>query len=98
MKALFADTFYYLALFDPNDSFHQRAVEVTRELESNIITTAWILLELANSLSAASHRKVFATSSISCERTQALQYSKPIESCSILALSCIVAETIRTGL
>lgn len=39
MKALFADTFYYLALLDPNDSFHDRAVQVTRELESNIVTT-----------------------------------------------------------
>lgn len=59
MKALFADTFYYLALLDPNDSFHDRAVEVTRELESNIVTTAWVLLELANSLSAPPHRTVF---------------------------------------
>ena len=59
MKALFADTFYYLALLDPNDSFHERAVEVTRELSANIVTTAWVLLELANSLSAPKHRKVF---------------------------------------
>ena len=43
MKALFADTFYYLALLDPNDSFHERAVEVTRELSANIVTTAWVL-------------------------------------------------------
>ena len=60
MKAVFADTFYYLALLDPHDSTHEKAVSVTRGLESNIVTTAWVLLELANSLSALRHRKVFA--------------------------------------
>ncbi len=59
MKAVFADTFYYLALLDPHDSTHQKAVNLTRSLESGIVTTAWVLLELANSLSAPSHRKVF---------------------------------------
>ncbi len=59
MKAVFADTFYYFALLDPHDSNHDIAVDVTRGLESEIVTTAWVLLELANSLSAASHRKVF---------------------------------------
>jgi hypothetical protein len=34
MKAVFADTFYYLALLDPHDSFHERAVDVTRSLAS----------------------------------------------------------------
>ncbi len=32
MKAVFADTFYYLAQLDPHDSFHERAVDVTRSL------------------------------------------------------------------
>jgi len=59
MKAVFADTFYYLALLDPHDSTHEDAVNVTRALDSGIVTSAWVLLELGNSLPAPRHRKVF---------------------------------------
>jgi predicted nucleic acid-binding protein len=59
MKAVFADTFYYIALLDANDSTHETAVAATRELKSTV-TTAWVLLELANTLSASRHRGVFA--------------------------------------
>jgi len=60
MKAVFADTFYYIALLDANDSAHESAVAATRELKSTTVTTAWVLLELANTLSASRHRGVFA--------------------------------------
>ena len=61
MKAVFADTFYYLALLDANDSAHETAVRATRELKSmTTVTTAWVLLELANALSASRHRLIFA--------------------------------------
>jgi predicted nucleic acid-binding protein len=56
MKSVFADTFYYIALLDAKDS----AVRATRELDSTTVTTAWVLLELANALSASRHRTVFA--------------------------------------
>jgi uncharacterized protein len=60
MKAVFTDTFYYIALLDAKDSAHERAVRATRELDSATVTTAWVLLELANALSASRHRTVFA--------------------------------------
>jgi hypothetical protein len=60
MKSVFADTFYYIALLDAKDSAHERAVRATRELNSSTVTTAWVLLELANALSASPHRTVFA--------------------------------------
>ncbi len=60
MKAVFADTFYYVALLDANDSAHEAAVAATRNLKSTTVTTAWVLLELANTLSAARHRGIFA--------------------------------------
>lgn len=60
MKAVFADTFYYIALLDANDSAHEAAVLATRELKSTTVTTAWVLLELANTLSASRHRGIFA--------------------------------------
>jgi predicted nucleic acid-binding protein len=60
MKAVFADTFYYIALLDANDLAHETAVAATRELKSPTVTTAWVLLELANTLSASRHRGIFA--------------------------------------
>lgn len=60
MKAVFADTFYYFALLNPNDSAHKAALTATRKLDSATVTTGWILLKLANALSASRHRKLFA--------------------------------------
>lgn len=61
MKAVFADTFYYIALLDANDSAHKAAVDVTRQLKFPIETTGFVLLELANALSASRHRGVFGS-------------------------------------
>jgi predicted nucleic acid-binding protein len=60
MRAVFADTFYYIALLDANDSAHETAVAATRQLNSPTVTTVWVLLELANTLSASRHRGIFA--------------------------------------
>lgn len=59
MKAVFVDTFYYIALLDAHDAAHERAVSATHQLRSATVTTAWVLLELANALSASRHRGVF---------------------------------------
>ena len=50
MKGLFADTFYFLALFNSKDAAHRRAVEASRDLRANLVTTDWVLTELADAL------------------------------------------------
>src|SRR5262249_34937195 len=45
---IFADTFYYVALLNPNDRAHGRAVAATASLTSKLLTTAWVLTELAD--------------------------------------------------
>jgi len=46
MMAIFADTFYWIALADPNDSAHQRALTLTAErATSRIITIDEVLTE-----------------------------------------------------
>jgi uncharacterized protein len=46
MTALFADTFYWIALADPNDSAHKKALALTVELAgSRIVTTDEVLTE-----------------------------------------------------
>lgn len=53
MKQIFADTFYWVALINPRDNWHQRAREVTAKLENiELVTTDEILVELLNFMSA----------------------------------------------
>jgi uncharacterized protein len=54
MTALFADTFYWIALADFSDSTHERALAVTAErAASPIITTDEVLAEYLTFFSAA---------------------------------------------
>ncbi len=59
MKALFADTYYYLALVNDREKGHDRAVELARTRRSRTLTTAWILTEVGNFLSKGYERRVF---------------------------------------
>jgi len=61
MKALFADTFYYLALVSQDDAAHRGAVDMSRRLRGRTISTAWVLTEVADALAAPHQRGVFAT-------------------------------------
>lgn len=56
MRRAFADTFYYLALLNSSDESHVRVSEFTRSLVGEIITTDWVITELANTLSGAASR------------------------------------------
>jgi predicted nucleic acid-binding protein len=54
MKKVFADTGYWIALVNPRDQLHVRAVDVTRELASVLVVTSeMVLVELMNSFSDA---------------------------------------------
>ena len=59
MKAVFADTAFFLALINSRDQHHARASELNATLESPLLTTAWVLLEFANALSASRSRARF---------------------------------------
>ncbi len=53
MKQIFADTFYWVALINLKDNWHQRAREVTSTLKNvEIVTTDEIFVEVLNFLSA----------------------------------------------
>lgn len=56
---VFADTFYYLALVNPADSAHSRSVAFSRQADVQIVTTAWVVQELADALAPARTRSVF---------------------------------------
>lgn len=56
---VFADTYYCLALLVERDDSHRLAVEVTQQLQGQIVTTAWVLLEFANAVSKSRRRHYF---------------------------------------
>lgn len=60
MRPVFADTFYYLSLLNSGDSSHGVAVSVTRRLRRKMVTTAWVLTEVADAMSAPGNREVFS--------------------------------------
>lgn len=72
MKALFTDTYYFVALINPKDDYHAVAHEYTGKFGGRIVTTAWVLTELGNTLShPLANRPFFCRSSTTCGRTSA---------------------------
>ncbi len=51
-ELIFADTFYWVALLSPRDTFHRQAIAITAKLgKTKIITTDEVLGEVLNFLS-----------------------------------------------
>jgi hypothetical protein len=45
MTVIFADTFYLLALVNPNDRRHQQALAFSAAFAGKMITTCWVITE-----------------------------------------------------
>ena len=49
MKLAFVDTLYFVALFNPRDQWHERAIAASKVIaETKLITTEEVLIELLN--------------------------------------------------
>lgn len=59
MRCVFADTFYFLALLNVKDAAHDRAVALSESQDSALLTTAWVLTELADGLASSPRRDAF---------------------------------------
>ncbi len=59
MKAVFADTSFFLASLNPDDELHDKAIALSRQVTALRLTTAFVLLEVANSMSQAGQRSQF---------------------------------------
>lgn len=59
MKAVFADTSFFLASLNPDDELHKKAIAVSREVAAPRLTTAFVLLEVANAMCRAGQRPQF---------------------------------------
>lgn len=61
MKSIFADTWFFIAWLDPDDARHQEALGWLEMSNDFIITTRWVLTELANALVGTPLRQSAAT-------------------------------------
>lgn len=50
MRTVFADTFYFLALLNATDNAHAKAVAFTASFQGRLVTTGWVMTELADAL------------------------------------------------
>ena len=59
MNRVFADTSFYQALFSKRDRYHASAVAVLESLRAEIVTTDYVLVELAALMSRGDARSLF---------------------------------------
>jgi predicted nucleic acid-binding protein len=60
MSHVFADAFYYFEILNPNDAAHDRVLAYATTHDDPVVTTAWVLTELADGLAATGHRRAFS--------------------------------------
>jgi uncharacterized protein len=71
MRCIFADTFYFLALLSPADKGHAKAVAFTRTFTGRMVTTGWVLTELADPLASTPQGRAEFLSTLSYLRADA---------------------------
>jgi len=60
MTIIFADTFYYIAFLSPSDEAHERAAAFTQGYDGKMVTTEWVLTEVADGLASLTTRNACA--------------------------------------
>jgi predicted nucleic acid-binding protein len=61
MKPRFADSSYFIALLSPRDSLHKQAVRLFEDVGAPLLTTDWVLCEVAASFSQTVNRHLFGS-------------------------------------
>jgi predicted nucleic acid-binding protein len=57
--AVFADTFFFIALLSPSDEAHTRAEAFIAELARPLVTTTWVLMEVGDGFCGVQTRAAF---------------------------------------
>ncbi len=60
MSRVFADAFYFIARLNRDDPAHHQAGQLTSRLRRHLITTEWVLAEVADALCHPLHRATVA--------------------------------------
>jgi uncharacterized protein len=59
MRTVFADTFYFIAQLNSTDEAHQAAKEFLASFSGNLMTTDWVLVEVADAFARPPNRGRF---------------------------------------
>jgi predicted nucleic acid-binding protein len=74
----FADTFYFFALLNPSDKAHAAAVRWASKPGGPLITTYWVLTEVADAMSAPENRQSALTLISGLRRNPAVEILPPV--------------------
>jgi predicted nucleic acid-binding protein len=69
MRSVFADTYYFLALLSSADKGHAKATAFTRSFSGRMLTTGWVVTELADALASTPQGRTEFLSTLSDLRT-----------------------------
>ncbi|SPE52448.1 PIN domain-containing protein [Verrucomicrobia bacterium] len=56
MSIVFADAFYFVARLNRRDQHHERVLRFSREFRARLVTSDWVLVEVADALAASECR------------------------------------------
>jgi predicted nucleic acid-binding protein len=56
MSEVFADTVYFIAHFNRADQYHRKALELSDRLGGLLVTTDWVLIEVADGFAKTRYR------------------------------------------
>jgi len=59
MTHIFADSFFFFAIINPRDPAPAKAIDFSQQNRSPLVTTAWVLTELADGLASTPRRQTF---------------------------------------
>ena len=59
MTRVFADSFFFFSILNPRDPAHAKAMDFSRHNRGPLLTTAWVLTELADGLASTPRRQTF---------------------------------------
>ena len=77
MISRFADTFFFFALGNPDDPAHMQAREFAAHDTGLLVTTAWVVTELGDGLSAPANRPAFLSLLRSLQNNSAFEIVPP---------------------
>lgn len=56
MRVVFADAFYFVARINRRDQYHQRVLQLSGSLRALLLTSDWVLMEVADALAESECR------------------------------------------
>ncbi|HYG76678.1 MAG TPA: PIN domain-containing protein [Planctomycetota bacterium] len=83
---IFADSFYFIALLNSDDEGHEKAVSLAEEIDEEIVTSYWVLTEVADAFSHPSSRRKF------------LEFYDDVSSNALFSIQALSTEDFDKGL